>query len=121
MLLFCPNRVDAEQLARTLRYHAHQVMVAADAADALRAVTHQSFRLLIVGADLNDRECVRYLGLLRRKAPRSWLLVTTKPVSLRLELRARRRGVDALIDAADGGEELTRRVAQLLVRSRPAY
>lgn len=122
MLLFSPDRASAKRLAGTLQQrYGYRVRVAESAADALQAIKRTRFRMLIVGADLNDRQCLRYLSRLRRAAPRSWLLVTTPPVNLRLELRARRRGVDAILDGGDDGRELGRRMGQLLLRSRPSY
>lgn len=76
-LLLEPNLANAAQLASRLQAAGFEIRIEGRADSALQAQRQSFFFALIVVADLGDKDCLATLDSLRRRSPRSWMIVAT--------------------------------------------
>jgi DNA-binding response OmpR family regulator len=75
----------------------------------------------IVVADVDQVEDLKQLSELRRVAMSVWIIVLCEPSAERVQLLARRQGVDAVLPAPFSMLDLTSRLAAFSLRSRPTF
>lgn len=120
-LVFDPDIESAGQIAGHLAKQGFSTQVALSAHDALLVVKQTYFRVLVVVADLNSNDCLRFLDAMHRATPRSWLIVANAHVDQTLQNLVYRHGGDALIEAPIDVQVLSERIALMQARSRPLY
>jgi DNA-binding response OmpR family regulator len=120
-LLLEPNRANALKLASGLEAAGFNVRVEGDAPAALQALRESFFFALIVVADLGDQDCLATLETLRRKAPRSWMIVAAPDDDVDACDLVYRRGGDACLALPISLDDLTNRLGAFQLRSRPSF
>ncbi len=95
--------------------------MALGADDLVSAVRSRYFRTVVVVADLDDADCVRFLDRLRRLVPASWLVVANMKFDTMTLDDAHRHGIDAVLPGPVDPDELVRRLTALQQRARPTY
>jgi DNA-binding response OmpR family regulator len=121
VLLLEPNSQNAVQLARGLEAAGFQIRVEGSAQAALQAQRESFFFALIVVADLADTDCLAVLDALRRKAPRSWMLVAATDCDSHTCDLIRRHGGDACLALPVSLDDLTNRLDAFQLRARPSF
>ena len=96
---------------------------AADSADAcpeaLAAVRAQHYRSMLFLGDVSDPEDVRCLAELRKRAPRTWIILISSTELLEAEELYMRYGVDAQMIAPFSMWDLVSRLMAFARHSRP--
>jgi DNA-binding response OmpR family regulator len=110
----------AQQLAEQLTHGGFTADSADTCPEALAAVAAQHYWSIILLGDLSDPDDVQCIAELRRRAPRTWILMISST-----ELRDRRtlylgHGVDAQIVTPFSMEDLVSRLMAFSRHSRPA-
>jgi DNA-binding response OmpR family regulator len=110
----------ASQLAQRLRHRAFEADFATSCRAAHVAMRTRHYDTLIVVADLALHSDLHCIASLRRRSPRTWIVV----ISLRCDADARtlvfQHGADALLSAPVVMDELILRLAAFGHRSRPS-
>jgi CheY-like chemotaxis protein len=120
-LVFDPDSENARVLAGQLAARGISVRVASSSTGALRAVKDEYFRVVVVVAELANKDCLLFLDSIHRAAPRSWLIVANTKVNRELTALVYRHGGDALVKAQVDPDDLAIRIASFQATSRPAY
>lgn len=120
-LLLEPNQANAVKLASSLQAAGFEIHSEGFAASALQAQQRLFFFALIVIADLADQECLLTLGALRRRSPRSWMIVATPDCDAHACTVIHRHGGDACISLPIDIDDLTARLNAFQLRARPSF
>jgi len=121
VLLVEPNRANAADLASLLDAAGFEVLISGTADSALRAVEKTFFFALIVIAELTNKDCLATLEGLRRRAPRSWMIVAAPDCDMDTCSVIHRYGGDACVALPISTEDLIRRLDAFHRRARPAF
>jgi DNA-binding response OmpR family regulator len=119
-LLLEPNLANAAQLAARLQAAGFEIRIEGRAESALQAQRQSFFFALIVIADLIDKNCLVTLDALRRRSPRSWMIVATSKCDQALSL-IHRHGGDACISLPIDPDDLIARLDAFQLRARPSF
>jgi len=120
-LLLEPNRANALKLASGLEAAGFNIRIEGDAPAALQALRESFFFALVVVADLADEDCLAALETLRRKAPRSWMIVAAPDDAADACDVVYRRGGDACVALPISLDDLISRLDAFQLRSRPSF
>ena len=118
-LLVDANGPAATQLADQLRHSGFSVDIAITCPAAHAAARARHYGSLVFVADLNqpmDPEC---LAGLRKRSPRTWIIVISSTVTSEGQERALRYEADGLLIAPFSTQELISRLLAFSQRSRP--
>lgn len=120
-LLLEPNRENAVELASRLEAAGFSIRVEGSASAALQALRESYFFALILVADIADQDCLATIETLRRKAPRSWMIVATPDDDVDACKRVYRCGGDACVALPVSLDDLISRLDAFQLRSRPSF
>jgi len=120
-LLLEPNQAHAVQLASRLQAAGFETRIEGSAGSALQAQRQSFFFALIVIADLTDKDCLATLDALRRKSPRSWMIVATSNRDDHACNVIHRCGGDACISLPIDLDDLIARLDAFQLRARPSF
>jgi DNA-binding response OmpR family regulator len=109
----------AVQLAEQLARAGFPSSVASTCPSAIDAIRAQYFGAIVVVAVLDDAECRDCLHTIRRRAPRSWLVIINSTDDSSAKQLFRQCGGDALVRAPFTFEDLATRLVNLSRRERP--
>jgi DNA-binding response OmpR family regulator len=118
-LIVDANDLAAAALARELRNRGLPADTAAHCAGAQAAARAKYFGTLVFVADLSSNADTACLKVLRRKLPRTWIVVISSRVPNAAEAAALRHSVDALLSAPFSMEDLIFRLSAFSLRPRP--
>lgn len=121
VLLVDPQLSSAVELATQLQSTGFPTRIEANAAAAQAAVQEAYFATLIVMADPDDAACLDRLDELRRKAPRSWMIVVSQRCDTNTCALIHRHGGDACMVSPVSIEDLTKRLIAFQRRARPEF
>jgi DNA-binding response OmpR family regulator len=121
VLLLEPNTATAAALASLLDTAGFEVLISGTARSALRAVEETFFFALIVVADLTNKDCLVTLKELRRRAPRSWMIVAAADCGMDDCSLIHRRGGDACVASPISIDDLIHRLDAFRWRARPSF
>ena len=93
----------------------------ASAEAALQAQRQSFFFALIVIADLTDKDCLVALDTLRRRSPRSWMIVATSNCDDHARNVIHRHGGDTCISLPIDPHDLIARLDAFQLRARPSF
>lgn len=113
------NAASAQQLVEQLRHSGFAADFATSCPAALRALRAQYYGSMVFVGDLSDPRDLTCIAELRRRVPRTWLIMisaTTLPDTRELFLRY---GVDALLISPFSMQDLESRLLAFSMRSRP--
>jgi DNA-binding response OmpR family regulator len=119
-LLLEPNLANAAQLASRLQAAGFEIRIEGRAESALQAQRQSFFFALIVISDLIDKDCLVTLDALRRRSPRSWMIVATSNCDQALNL-IHRHGGDTCISLPIDLDDLIARLDAFQLRARPSF
>lgn len=120
-LLLEPNSANAVQLASRLQAAGFDIRVEGCADSALQAQRQSFFFASIVSADLTDKDCLMALDALRRRSPRSWMIVATCNCDDHARNVIHRHGGDACISLPIDPDDLIARLDAFQLRARPSF
>ena len=120
-LLLEPNQANAVQLASRLQAAGFEIRIEGLADSALQAQRQSFFFALIVIADLADKDCLVMLDSLRRRSPRSWMIVVTSNCDAHTCNVIHRHGGDACIPLPIDLNDLIARLDAFQLRARPSF
>ena len=120
-LLLEPNQANAVQLASRLQAAGFEIRIEGRADSALQAQRQSFFFALIVIADLTDKDCLVTLDALRRRSPRSWMIVATSNCDDHACNVIHRHGGDACISLPIDLDDLIARLDAFQLRARPSF
>jgi DNA-binding response OmpR family regulator len=120
-LLLEPNQANAVRLASRLQAAGFEIRIEGLADSALQAQRQSFFFALIVVADLDDKDCLATLDTLRRRSPRSWLIVATSDCDADACNVIHRHGGDACISLPIDLDALIARLDAFQLRARPSF
>jgi len=121
VLLLEPDTATAAALASQLDAAGFEVLISGTARSALRAVEETSFFALIVVADLTNKDCLVTLDKLRRRAPRSWMIVAAPGCGVSECSLIHRHGGDACVASPVAMGDLIHRLDAFHWRARPSF
>ena len=121
MLLLDPNAENAAHLASLLSAEGLDVLICEDAGSALPAVEKTFFFALIVVADLTNMDCLMTLETLRRRAPRSWMIVAAPDCDVHACNHIYRHGGDACVAMPISLDDLVHRLDAFCKCTRPSF
>lgn len=121
VLLLEPNPQSAAELASQLDCAGFEIVVSNSRDSALQALREVFFFALIVVADLTDQACLLTLALLRRRAPRSWMIVAASDCGVQACDLIHRYGGDACVPLPVCPEDLIDRLDAFHARARPSF
>jgi DNA-binding response OmpR family regulator len=121
VLLLEPDPSNAIQLASRLQAAGFEIRVEGRADSALQAQRQSFFSALIVIADLSDQDCLVTLDALRRRSPRSWMIVATSNCDAHACNVAHRHGGDACVSLPLDLHDLIARLNAFQLRARPSF
>lgn len=121
VLLLEPDRANAAQVAARLQAAGFEIRVEGRADSALQAQRPSFFSVLIVVADLSDKDCLVTLNALRRGSPRSWMIVATSNCDEHASNVIHRHGGDACISLPIDLDNLIARLDAFQLRARPSF
>jgi DNA-binding response OmpR family regulator len=121
VLLLEPNVENANQLAPRLEAAGFDVRVETCSLSAFQALRKSFFFALVVIADLADQDCLVTLATLRRKAPRSWMIVVASRCDIRTCDLIHRHGGDACVAVPISVDDLIDRLDAFQLRARPSF
>ena len=118
-LIIDPHGAAAQQLAEQLTHTGFAAHSADTCVQALAAMRVHPYRSMIFLGDLSDLEDVRCIAELRKRAPRTWIiLISSTALHDARELHLR-YGVDAQIVTPFSMEDLVSRLMAFSRHSRP--
>jgi DNA-binding response OmpR family regulator len=120
-LLLEPNQASAIRLAARLQAAGFDTRIEGSADSALQAQRQSFFFALIVSADLADKDCLVALDALRRRSPRSWMIVATCNCDDHARNVIHRHGGDACISLPIDPDDLIARLDAFQLRARPSF
>lgn len=120
-LLLEPNLANAAQLGSRLQAAGFEIRIEASADSALEAQRQSFFFALIVIADLTDQDCLVTLDTLRRRSPRSWMIVAASNCDAQACNVIHRHGGDACISLPIDPNDLIARLDAFQLRARPSF
>ena len=120
-LLLEPNLANAAQLASRLQAAGFEIRIEGRVDSALQAQRRSFFFALIVIADLADQDCLVTLDTLRRRSPRSWMIVATSKCDDSACNVIHRYGGDACISLPIDLDDLIARLDAFALRARPSF
>ena len=120
-LLLEPNLANAAQLGSRLQAAGFEIRIEGSADSALEAQRQSFFFALIVIADLTDRDCLVTLDALRRRSPRSWMIVAASNCDAQACNVIHRHGGDACISLPIDPNDLIARLDAFQLRARPSF
>lgn len=120
-LLLEPDQAKAVQLASRLQAAGFEIRIEARLDSALQAQRQSFFFALIVIADLADKNCIETLDALRRRSPRSWMIVATPNCDDQACNLIRRHGGDACLSLPIDLDDLIARLDAFQLRARPSF
>jgi len=121
LLLLDPSPQSAAELASLLDSAGFEVVTSGDLDAALQALRRAFFFALIVVADLTDPSCLVALATLRRRAPRSWMIVAAPQCDAPTCDLIHRYGGDACVVLPIAAEDLVDRLNAFQARTRPSF
>jgi DNA-binding response OmpR family regulator len=121
VLLLEPDQANAVQLASRLQTAGFEIRVEGRADSALQAQRQSFFSVLIVIAELSDKDCLVTLDALRRQSPRSWMIVATSDCDDQACNVIHRHGGDACISVPIDPDDLIARLDAFQLRARPSF
>lgn len=121
VLLLEPNPQNAAELASLLDSAGFEIVVSNSTESALQALRKVFFFALIVVADLTDQACLMTLAMLRRRAPRSWMIVVAPDCGVQACNLVHRYGGDACVALPISPEDLIDRLDAFQMRARPSF
>lgn len=121
VLLLEPNQTNAVQLASRLQAAGFEIRIEGRADSALQAQRQSFFSALIVIADLTDPDCLATLDALRRRSPRSWIIVAASNCDAQACNVVHRHGGDACISLPIDPDDLIARLDAFQLRARPSF
>lgn len=121
VLLLEPHTQNAIDVASWLAAAGFELRICNDARSALQAVNEAFFSALIVMADLTNRDCLVTLRALRKRAPRSWIIVGTPHLDEHAYNLIHRHGGDACVAAPLSVQDLAIRLEAFQRRARPSF
>jgi len=120
-LLLEPNLANAAQLASRLQAAGFEIRIEGRANSALQAQRQSFFFALIVVADLSDQGSLVTLDALRRRSPRSWMIVATPNCDAQACNLIHRHGGDACTTLPIDLDDLIARLDAFQLRARPSF
>ena len=120
-LLLEPNLANAAQIGSRLQAAGFEIRIEGRADSALEAQRQSFFFALIVIADLTDRDCLVTLDALRRRSPRSWMIVAASNCDAQACNVIHRHGGDACISLPIDPNDLIARLDAFQLRARPSF
>jgi DNA-binding response OmpR family regulator len=120
-LLLEPNLANAAQLASRLQAAGFEIRIEGSAESALQAQRQSFFFALIVSADLADKDCLVALDALRRRSPRSWMIVATFNCDDHARNVIHQHGGDTCISLPIDPDDLIARLDAFQLRARPSF
>ena len=120
-LLLEPNQANAVKLASRLQAAGFEIRIEGLADSALQAQRQSFFFALIVIADLTDQDCLMTLDALRRRSPRSWMIVAAPNCDAHACNVIHRHGGDACISLPIDLDDLIARLDAFQLRARPSF
>jgi DNA-binding response OmpR family regulator len=120
-LLLEPNLANAAQLASRLQAAGFEIRIEGRVESALQAQRQSFFFALIVIAALTDKDCLVTLDALRRRSPRSWMIVATPNCDAQALNLIHRHGGDACISLPIDLDDLIARLDAFQLRARPSF
>jgi DNA-binding response OmpR family regulator len=121
VLLLEPDATNAIQLASRLQAAGFEIRVEGRADSALQAQRQSFFSALIVIADLSDPDCLVTLDALRRRSPRSWMIVAASNCDAHACNVIHRHGGDACVSLPIDLDNLIARLNAFQLRARPSF
>jgi DNA-binding response OmpR family regulator len=121
VLLLDPDTDRAAKLAAQLELIGFPTRAECSGAGALEAIKDAYFTVLIVVADLDDKDCLDWLDELRRAATRVWMIVISPRCDTNTCDLIYRHGGDACLIAPTSVDDLAKRLTALQSRARPLY
>jgi DNA-binding response OmpR family regulator len=121
VLLLEPDLANAAQLASGLQAAGFETRIEGRADSALQAQRQSFYSVLVVIADLSDKDCVATLDALRRRSPRSWMIVATSKCDAHACNLIHRHGGDACISSPIDLDDLVARLDAFQLRARPSF
>jgi DNA-binding response OmpR family regulator len=112
---------NAAQLASRLQTAGFEIRMEGRAESALQAQRQSFFFALIVIADLSDQDSLVTLDALRRRSPRSWMIVATPNCDAQALNLIHRHGGDACISLPIDVDDLIARLDAFQLRARPSF
>jgi DNA-binding response OmpR family regulator len=88
---------------------------------AFQALRKSFFFAVVVVADLRDQNCLVTLEALRRKTPRSWMIVAAPRCDMRTCDLIHRHGGDACVAMPISVDDLINRLDAFQRRARPSF
>lgn len=120
VLLLEPNPQRAAELAAALSAAGFEVVVSGSVESALQALRTAFFFALIVVVDPADPACNRMLARLRKRAPRSWVIIAAPDCDVQTCDLIHRYGGDACVALPLSPEDLIDRLEAFQVLARPS-
>jgi two-component system, OmpR family, response regulator len=120
-LLLEPDESNAVQLASRLQAAGFEIRIEGRGDSALQALRQSFFSALIVVIDLADEDCLVTLDALRRRSPRSWMIVATCNCDTHACNVIHRHGGDACISLPIDLNDLIARLDAFQLRARPSF
>jgi signal transduction histidine kinase len=108
----------AHTISNVLRQEQYEVVVAASAAEALRAVTQRSYDVALIELALAESDGLRLLAELRQRAPATCCIVLTGDASLESAVAALRRGAYDYLVKPCVIEDLTQTIGRAIDQRR---
>lgn len=121
VLLLEPDPANAIELASRLQAAGFETRVEGRPDSALQAQRQSFFSALIVIADLSDKDCLVTLDALRRRSPRSWMIVATSSCDAHACNVIHRHGGDACVSLPIDLDDLIARLNAFQLRARPSF
>jgi DNA-binding response OmpR family regulator len=121
VLLLEPDLANAAQLASRLQAAGFEIRVEGRAESALQAQRQSFFSALVVIADLGDKDCLVTLDALRRRSPRSWMIVAAPNCDTQACNLIHRHGGDACVSVPIDLGDLIARLEAFQLRARPSF
>lgn len=121
VLLLEPNAENAPSLASLLDAAGFDAVICASGGSALQVLERTFFFALIVVADFTHQDCLVMLERLRRRAPRSWMIVAAPECDVPTCDLIHRHGGDACVALPIAMDDLTHRLHAFQRRARPAF
>jgi DNA-binding response OmpR family regulator len=110
----------AAELGSALDLAGFEVVVSSSADSALQALRKAFFFALVVVADLNDPASLMTLAALRKRTPKSWMIVAAPDCDVQTCDLIHRYGGDACVALPISPEDLIDRLDAYQMRARPS-
>jgi DNA-binding response OmpR family regulator len=113
------NGPAATQLAVQLSHSGFSADIAITCSAALAAARARHYGSLVFIADVNEAADLACVGALRKRSPRTWIIVISSTAPSEAQKRVLRYDADALLIAPFAMKDLTSRLLAFSLRSRP--